>query len=103
MNNPTIRAAQETLRLWAEERGIIQHSTSLAQALKLVSEVGELADNLIKGEDPTDSLGDVFVCLAILAELTETDLADAIRMAWDEIKSRKGRMVKGGAFVKEAQ
>jgi hypothetical protein len=61
--DPTLNEAQEILRQWADARGILAHSTPQAQALKLVSEVGELADDLVKGNDPTDALGDVFVCL----------------------------------------
>jgi len=33
---------QQNVQRWATERGIYEHSTALAQALKAVSEVGEL-------------------------------------------------------------
>ena len=50
---------------WAEERGIYEHSTALAQALKGVSEMGELADHAVKGdiEALKDDIGDVCVCI----------------------------------------
>lgn len=152
---------------WSEARGIYAHSTALAQALKAVSEVGELADAVIKGDEAAliDAIGDVAVCIVNVAKMAELpvdhlykyreevegaqtysttaeacasvanrvgglalnasgrceshDAVDALcalldmcdteqllftgccEAAWDEIKDRKGRMVPGGAFVKE--
>lgn len=88
---------------WAEDRGIIAHSTPQAQALKAVSEMGEVADAVIKGDRDAliDGIGDVMVCLINLAHMSGTDLEECLEAAWDEIKDRKGFMVPGGAFVKE--
>lgn len=163
---------------WQRDKGIYEHSTPLAQALKAVSEVGELADAVIKGDRDgiKDGIGDVMVCLVGVATMCSTEcttegnigiasaskeelecwskvptvqvavalaastvstvshiltahvpcqslLAGAIRStvdalalvamlsemnfeqcceaAFEEIKDRKGRMVEGGAFVKE--
>ena len=153
---------------WQEARGIYEHSTPQAQCLKAISEVGELADAVIKGdrEGLIDAIGDVAVCLVGVAKMVghEFDLgyaldespveattqdcalgacvmvalvADSLRKischdhsvgdaldaalygltanavannlslmdccesAWNQIKDRKGRMVPGGAFVKE--
>jgi NTP pyrophosphatase (non-canonical NTP hydrolase) len=99
--NPTLTQAQKALAEWADARGILTHATPQSQALKLVSEVGELADNIIKHECPIDSLGDVFVALTITAELLNVEMADAVAHAWEAIKNRRGRMIAGGAFVKE--
>ena len=57
---------------WQEDRGIYAHSTALVQALKAVSEVGELADAVIKGDRDAlkDALGDVVVCLVGVAKMT---------------------------------
>src|SRR5690554_5806840 len=57
---------------WQEERGIYEHSTALAQALKAVSEVGELADAVIKGDRDAlkDAIGDVMVCLVGVAKMS---------------------------------
>ena len=134
----------------------------MAQALKAVSEVGELADAVIKNDRDAlkDAIGDVMVCLVNVAhmngcqiylpeesngshsaeyaiamlmgsmataitflstgalyiesdvndcadgllticELTDLDFIDCCESAWLEIKDRKGKMVAGGAFVKE--
>ena len=149
---------KEKVEKWAEERGIYEHSTPEAQLLKALSELGELADAVIKNdrEDLCDAIGDVAVCLINYArmagyetgspcydpcdEATTNDLIAACSIligrhlegtksaqdlvvimcslvgiaqrenlffteccesAWHEIKDRKGRMVPGGAFVKE--
>jgi len=54
---------------WSEDRGIIQNSTDMSQTLKLMSEVGELADNINKGRDVKDDIGDCLVCLTNIASL----------------------------------
>lgn len=157
-----------SIELWAAERGIYEHSSTEAQLMKALSELGELADAIIKGDDEAlkDAVGDVAVCVVnaahmegvgldivpdliaaiengetalmddmpkhvvgLIAEgvgkyLTERgdtddafiaplfalawlcmhkglDFMDCCEHAWNEIKDRKGRMVAGGAFVKE--
>lgn len=53
---------------WAEDRNIINGSEPIDQAMKLFSEFGELADNVGKGRDCRDDIGDVFVVLTIIAK-----------------------------------
>lgn len=94
---------QASVTKWASERGIYEYSTKHAQALKAVSEMGELADAVIKNDHAAlqDAVGDVIVCLVNLCEMSGLDVLDCCESAWHEIKDRKGRMVPGGAFVKE--
>ena len=99
--DPKISEASAIITLWADARGILEHSTAQAQCLKLVSEVGELSDAIIKHEDATDALGDVFVALTLTAKHLGIPMQDALAQAWDQIKDRRGRMIAGGAFVKE--
>jgi hypothetical protein len=40
-------------------------------------------------------------CLDLLARINDLDFLQCCESAWLEIKDRKGRMVAGGAFVKE--
>jgi len=162
---------QQNVQRWATERGIYEHSTALAQALKAVSEVGELCDAVIKHQraEAQDAVGDVAVCVVNVAHfLSHTfdpdhfdpdnllshdhfraaaeaarvvstlshqvatmcnmmeafvndgcdraitalrefcvcrglDFDDCCESAWQTIKDRKGRMVAGGAFVKEGE
>ncbi len=89
---------------WSEARGIIQNSTSAAQFIKAVSEMGELADAISKRNrnDIVDALGDVLVCLVNVAALEDLDLTECLESAYQQIKDRKGRMLPSGVFQKEA-
>ena len=151
------------VRAWSTERGIYEHSTAVAQALKACSEAGELCDAVIKGDRAAmiDAVGDVAVCLVNVANMTgsslsvsgacdddssmqlaaacvtgycaksaeslsykgigyadgaiqeaawslddfcnaaDLDFMECCAAAWNQIKDRKGRMVAGGAFVKD--
>jgi MazG nucleotide pyrophosphohydrolase domain. len=86
---------------WASERGIMQNSNAVTQFAKLVSEVGELADNVAKGRDVRDDIGDCLVVLAIIAGFNNTTLNECSKIAWDDIKDRKGYLNEQGIFVKE--
>lgn len=162
----TFEQFKTNVEAWQEDRGIYAHSTPLAQALKAVSEVGELADAVIKGDRDAlkDAIGGVMVCLVAVAEMIGCDievrpliekdvpknnqvlaslaayyvsdlasnlgvynrrksfseeidesiihlalvakisnltLIECCESAWHEIKDRKGKMVAGGAFVKD--
>ena len=162
----TFEQFQTNVQQWSTARGIYEHSSALAQALKAVSEVGELADATIKNDLDAlkDAIGDVAVCLVNVAYMTgvpiekrqlrkdevaeckvkvaahvshevtgvavdisydcgklqmiesigasiaqlkscathhHLDFLDCCSAAWNEIKDRTGRMVAGGAFVKD--
>jgi len=58
---------------WAKARGIVPNATPESQILKAVSEMGELADATLKGQDAEmqDAIGDVVVCLVNLCALRE--------------------------------
>ena len=88
---------------WAQNAGIYEHSSVQAQVLKGVSEIGELADAVIKGdlEAAEDAYGDVIVCLANAAYMQDINIADAFAKVTDIVTARKGRMVAGGAFLKD--
>jgi NTP pyrophosphatase (non-canonical NTP hydrolase) len=92
----------ERVEKWAADRQILTHSDAKAQALKLVSEVGELADAIVKNDEAgiVDGIGDCTVVLVILSKLAGLTLPVCLAAAYEEIKDRKGRMVPGGAFVK---
>lgn len=92
---------EENVIQWAHEKGIYAHSTSQAQFIKAVEEIGEMAGNLSRGQDITDDLGDIIVCLINVAHLEQVDMHDAFDEAWDDIKDRKGKMIPNGAFIKD--
>lgn len=87
--------------VWSMQRGIINNSTPLAQFAKLVSEVGELGDNVAKERDVTDDIGDCLVVLNNLAIMNDTTLEQCLRVAYNDIKDRKGHMNTHGVFIKE--
>lgn len=99
----TFEQLQDAVRGWAAERGLYEHSTPQAQLLKAVSEMGELADAEIKrdGAAAGDAVGDVLVCLINYCAMTDMNIVGELEAAWHQIKDRKGRMVPGGAFVKD--
>ena len=86
---------------WAKAREL-DKADCKAQMLKMVEELGELAEGIAKDrpDQIKDSIGDVFVVLTILAEQLGLDLTDCVGLAYNEIKDRKGKMVNG-VFVKE--
>lgn len=88
---------------WAEARGIIANSDSKTQLLKAVSEMGELADAIIKRDRPAivDGIGDVLVCLIVVGALEDVNLTQCLESAYNEIKDRKGYFNKAGVFVKD--
>lgn len=88
---------------WAEARGIIANSDSKIQLLKAVSEMGELADAIIKRDRPAivDGIGDVLVCLIVVGAIEDVNLTHCLEAAYNEIKHRKGYLNKDGVFVKD--
>lgn len=91
------------IRGWAIERNLINGTKPEKQFLKLMEEVGELAEGLAKSkrEVAIDGIGDTVVVLTILAAQLDVTIEDCIDAAWDEIKDRKGKMLNG-IFVKES-
>lgn len=93
---------EELIIKWAKDRGILCPENQLKQMLKCASEVGELADALIKVDlkEIVDGLGDVLVTLIILSEQLGLDLMTCLESAYDEIKSREGKTIDG-VFIKD--
>jgi NTP pyrophosphatase (non-canonical NTP hydrolase) len=87
---------------WAVDRKIIPNSTPEAQLLKMMSELGELADATLKDDrlEILDGVGDVMVCLINYCALQHTDILACVELAYDEIKDRKGTLLPNGVFVK---
>lgn len=63
----------EAFRQWGIDRKIIGNGTFEGQWLKLISEIGELADSLAKGKSPIDDIGDCFVVLVMMDEIWGLD------------------------------
>ena len=87
---------------WGEARKITINGTAQVQGLKLVSEVGELCDNLAKGRDVKDDIGDCIVVLTMIAKLSGTSLEECWEVAYNDIKDRTGNLNKDGCFIKDS-
>lgn len=106
---------QDLVLEWAEEKGILEKATPLAQVNKTQEELTETRDAILAKEIKTaagissdeeqheiiDGIGDQLVTLIILAELCGTDIMTCLNTAYLEIKDRKGKIING-TFVKQS-
>ena len=92
----------DLIRSWAKDKGIYESGDSRTQYVKLMEEAGELAQAILKNDEPEfiDAIGDMVVVLTNLAKLKGYNIEDCITSAYDVIKSRQGKMVNG-TFVKQ--
>ena len=92
----------DKIREWAKERNL-DKADPIKQGLKLMEEVGELANALIENNDAEiiDAIGDCYVVLTILAMQNGYRIEDCIDCAYDQIKDRKGE-TKDGVFIKDS-
>jgi len=88
---------------WSEARRIIPNSTSTAQLMKAITEVGELVDAEMKNDLPEikDAVGDIMVCLINYCALRDISLVKCLEGAYAEIKDRKGELLLSGVFLKQ--
>lgn len=91
---------EEKIVQWSGDRGILKNGKAITQCLKLMSELGELADNLAKGNSTKDDIGDCFVVLTNIARLEGTTLVECANEAYEDIKDRKGFLNANGNFIK---
>ena len=103
---------------WADDKGILEKATPLAQAKKTLEEVQELLEAVnaqekehyfftnTKGKEVVtayeikDALGDILVTIIIGAELQGLKLEDCLESAYNVISKRTGKMLDG-VFVKD--
>ena len=92
----------DLIRAWATNKGIYKSGDSRTQYIKLMEEAGELAQAILKNDEPEviDAIGDMVVVLTNLAKLRGHDIEDCVTSAYDVIKSRQGKMING-TFVKQ--
>jgi NTP pyrophosphatase (non-canonical NTP hydrolase) len=91
---------EKLIEQWHRDRNLIDGATDKDQVCKLIQEVGELSDNVCKGRDVSDDIGDCIVVLINIAVRNGLTLEQCMAQAYNDIKDRKGRMVDG-IFVKE--
>ncbi|GIM52011.1 hypothetical protein CAPN004_10410 [Capnocytophaga cynodegmi] len=87
---------------WAEERGIFEKGTPIAQADKTIEEANEIKTTILNKDkaEIIDGIGDTLVTLIIQAKMQNVDILDCLGSAYNVIAKRQGKMVNG-TFVKE--
>lgn len=88
------------IKQWHRDRNLIDGATDKDQLAKLIQEMGELSDNICKGKNVADDIGDMIVVLINIAERNNLSLTECVSHAYNDIKDRKGKMIDG-IFVKE--
>jgi len=84
---------------WHYDRNLIKGSTDQAQLLKLIEELGELSNSVVKGKDIRDDLGDMMVVMINIMERNNISVEECLNVAYEDIKNRKGKIVDG-VFIK---
>lgn len=95
-----IETLVDKISQWHRDRNLIDGSDDKTQFAKLIQEAGELSDNICKGKDIKDDIGDMMVVLINIAVRNDITIEECLQVAYDDIKDRKGRMVDG-VFIKE--
>jgi NTP pyrophosphatase (non-canonical NTP hydrolase) len=69
--------------------------------MKLIQEAGELSDNICKGKDIADDIGDMMVVLINMEQRNNLTIDDCLAKACEDIKDRCGEM-RDGVYIKES-
>lgn len=87
---------------WAEEKGILEKGTPIAQADKTIEEANEIKIAILNNDkaEIIDGIGDTLVTLIIQAKMQGVDILDCLENAYNVISKRKGKMING-TFVKD--
>ena len=91
---------EDLISQWHKDRNLIEGSTDKDQYLKLIQEAGELSDNICKGKDIKDDIGDMMVVLINILVRNNLTINQCLAKEYEEIKDRKGKMIDG-VFVKD--
>ena len=90
----------QSVTQWHKDRNLIEGSDDKTQTLKLLQELGELSDSVCKGKSILGDIGDMLVVMINICERNKVSLEECLKIAYNDIKDRKGKMVDG-VFVKE--
>lgn len=87
---------------WADNKGILNNSTPLAQFGKTDEEVTELYEALMADNkvEVKDAIGDIIVTLIIQAKMQGLTINECVQHAYKIISKRTGKMIDG-VFVKD--
>ena len=87
---------------WAKEKGILNNTTTIKQAMKQQEELTELLNAILNEDDAeiVDAIGDIMVTLIIQAKMQGVTIEECLESAYNVISKRTGKMVNG-LFVKD--
>lgn len=112
MTEKTFEELREYILLWAKDKDLLHEENADKQFMKFIEEVFEFKSDMDSYdfnngtyknffyERMEDEMGDIFVTLIILCEQLNLDPVRCLFIAYDKIKSRKGKTING-TFVKE--
>ena len=90
----------DRVKNWGEQKGL---NNPQAQLNKCLEEFGEIAHEITRNNYDTpemkDAIGDTMVTLIILSDILGLDPVECLDSAYNEIKGRKGKTIKG-MFIK---
>jgi NTP pyrophosphatase (non-canonical NTP hydrolase) len=100
-NQMDLARLESLIRQWGDDKGLLSADRIDRQFMKMVEEVGEVAECISKGkkDDLALEIGDVFVTLSLLAAQNGLNLTSCVKSAYDKIKGREGRIINN-TFVK---
>tara|TARA_R110001632_G_scaffold161402_1_gene279823 strand:- start:65 stop:829 length:765 start_codon:yes stop_codon:yes gene_type:complete len=100
-NKEFSKSIYDNIRDWAKDKGIYEKGDGKTQYIKLMEEAGELAQALLKEDEPEiiDAIGDIVIVLTNLAYLRGHNIEDCVSLAYNVIKNRTGKM-ENGTFKK---
>ncbi len=87
---------------WAEEKNILIPENVPKQMMKVIEELGETSQAILKNkpDEIKDGIGDVFVTMIILSSQLGYHPLECLESAYNEIKNRTGQTVNG-IFLKD--
>jgi hypothetical protein len=100
----TLAEAFEDVRQWGEKHEIIKPEYIPKQAMKVIEEIGELFQAIIKNKseaEKADGVGDSFITLILLCHQLGLDPTACITGAMEEIRNRDVKLVDG-TLIKKA-
>lgn len=94
----------QSIREWAEKRGLLANGDLKTQSLKAVEEIGELAKSVIEGkqEEAADAIGDTVVVLVSVAYFLGIPFEECVNRAYKVIANRTGKM-EGQTWVRDKE
>ena len=89
---------------WADNRNLVHRDNVPKQMMKVIEELGELNQAILKHNQDgiIDGIGDVLVTIIIFSNQLGYSPEHCLGVAYNEISKRTGKTVNG-VFIKDAQ